>query len=155
MPVFNFLHWTKDHGDTLTSGGPVVPVEIGLPTALEENYAKEGTPIPPPVSGYALIDTGAASTAANEAIFATLGVLPIDVIETWTPHGNMKSLVYPAKVSFPALNIKGLEMQRVIGSSLDWGTPDGKKIIMLLGRDLLQGCLFIYNCNASHITLVY
>jgi len=46
-------------------------------------------------------------------------------------------------------------MDRLIGSDLKWQTKDGKEVIMLLGRDILQYFLMIYNGKNSDITLAY
>src|ERR1017187_8468508 len=136
MPVCNFFHWTQDLGTTLESTGPIIPVTIALPAALQEFCVEKGIPIPTPTSGYALIDTGAAASAVDESIVLALGILPIDSIPTDTPHGSGRSFVYPAMVTFPALQIENYAMNRLIGSKLKWNTADGKEIIMLLGRDL-------------------
>lgn len=103
MPVFNFYHWSKEHGYTLTESGPLVSVEISIPTALKSHLSGKGLPIPPPQAGFALIDTGAFATAVDQSIFDALGVPPIDSIQTSTPHGASESPVYPATVSFPGL----------------------------------------------------
>lgn len=155
MPVFNFFHWTKDLGDTLEATGPIVPVTIGIPAALEEFCAEKGFAIPAPTPGYALIDTGASASAVDEDLVLALGILPLDSIPTDTPHGQGRSFVYPAKVSFPALQIEGYAMNRLIGSKLKWVTVDGKEIIMLLGRDMLKFFLLIYNGKNSDVTLAY
>ena len=55
MPVFDFFHWTQQTGSTLQESGPLIPVSIGLPPALEEFFAQNGIEIPAPISGYALI----------------------------------------------------------------------------------------------------
>lgn len=155
MPVFDFFHWSQDKGYTLDESGPLIQVEIGIPAPLEEFSIAKGLQIPAPASGYALIDTGASATAVHEPLLLELGVLPIDSIPTQTPHGGGRSFVYPAKVSFPGLNVQALPMDRVIGSELKWITGDGKEIIMLLGRDLLKWFLMVYNGKSSNITLAY
>ena len=67
-------------------------------------------PIPAPVAGYALIDTGASASAVHEQIFTDFGVQPIDHIPMSTPHTRDKhSFVYPAKIQFPGLNLSGDE----------------------------------------------
>ena len=79
MPVFNFYHWSKELGYTLEESGPILPVTIGIPTALEEFCVEKGFQIPPAASGYALIDTGVEST--RTAIFfrrASLLLEPIN-----------------------------------------------------------------------------
>jgi hypothetical protein len=53
------------------------------------------------------------------------------------------------------LNVKDYGLSRVVGCNLKWQTPDKKEIIMLLGRDLLQFMLLIYNGKATNITLAF
>ncbi|MCX6594388.1 MAG: aspartyl protease family protein [Acidobacteria bacterium] len=126
-----------------------------MPVALEEYFTENGFEIPAPVTGYALIDTGATSSAVHEPILQQLSILPIDSSPTSTPSGEGRSFVYPARVSFPGLRVGELRMDRVIGSQLDWGTPDGRTIVMLLGRDLLKHFLMVYNGPGSNITLAF
>jgi predicted aspartyl protease len=155
MPVFNFYHWSKSHGYTLTDSGPLVSVEISIPTALKEHLSAKGLPIPAPQSGFALIDTGAFATAVDQTIFDALSVSPIDKIKTSTPHGEAESPVYPATVTFPGLALTEMPMERIIGCNLKWQNVEGKEIIMLLGRDLLQYFLMVYNGKSADIFLAY
>lgn len=152
MPVFEFHHSSKE-GSTLETTGPIVPVEVGIPVELEKHHAENGIPIPPAVAGYALIDTVAFASAVDESVFKRLGVAPLDSIRTSTPHGPGRSAVYPAKVSFPALELHGLPMERLVGCSLEWITAEGQEIIMLLGRDLLRHFLLVYNGKSSRVTV--
>lgn len=155
MPVFDFLHWVREAGDYLHETGPLVQMVVSVPAALEEYCSRQGIEIPAPVSGGALIDTGASSTAVHEPILERLSLLPIDSIPTATPSGTDRSFVYPAKVSFPAMQIHDYRMDRVIGSQLNWKTFDDREVIMLLGRDLLRYFLMIYNGRGSNITLAF
>src|SRR5258708_2052078 len=131
MPVFDFFQWSKDRGgDTLAADGPIVPVEVNVPTVLEEWMIKHNLPVPQPIAGYALIDTGASITGIHEPILEQLSILPIDSIPLSTPAGDGRAFVYPTRVSFPALNVSGYALSRVVGSQLeDFGTVDGKNVI--------------------------
>jgi predicted aspartyl protease len=155
MPVFSFYHWSKSHGYTLTGSGPLVSVEISLPAALKAHLSEKGLPIPPPQSGFALIDTGAFATAVDQTIFDALGVQPIDTIETSTPHGVDQSPVYPATVTFPGLDLNEMPMERIVGCHLKWQNAESKEVIMLLGRDLLQYFLMVYNGKSADIFLAW
>lgn len=155
MPVCNFYHWTKDHGHTLTGSGPIISVEIAIPAALKEYLSEKGQPIPAPQSGFALIDTGAQSTAVDQSIFDALAIAPIDKIKTFSPHGDKESSIYPASVTFPALGLSEMPMETLIGCNLKWKTVEDKEIIMLLGRDLLQYFLLVYNGKSSDVFLAY
>jgi hypothetical protein len=155
MPVFNFFHWSQEYGRTLTETGPLVAVEVGIPAALKTHLAEKGLPIPPAVSGYALVDTGAFATAVDESIFTSLGVQHINEIVTETPSGSGKSKIYPASVTFPGMNVNEMPMEQVVGCTLKWKARGDKEIIMLLGRDLLQWFVLIYNGPGSDVTLCY
>ncbi|MGC1106198.1 MAG: hypothetical protein WA876_06645 [Candidatus Acidiferrales bacterium] len=155
MPVFNFFHWSEKLGRTLNETGALVSVEIGIPTALKQYLSEKGIAIPAAISGFALVDTGAFATAVDESVFGSLQVPHIDEIQTDTPHGSGTSKVYPANVTFPGMNVSDMPMERVVGCKLKWKTRDEKEIIMLMGRDLLQYFLFIYNGPSSDVTLCY
>ncbi len=155
MPVFNFYHWSKDHGYTLTESGPLISVEVSIPPALKGHLSAKGLPIPPAQSGFALIDTGAFATAVDQTVFDALGVPPIDKITTTTPHGVGESAVYPATITFPGLQVNEMPMERIIGCNLKWQNIEGKEVIMLLGRDLLQYFLLVYNGKSADIFLAY
>lgn len=159
MPVFDFFHWDKDKGYTLAETGAILQVTVGIPPALEQLCLRDGIPIPAPITGYALIDTGASASAVHEQIFTDFGVQPIDHIPMSTPHTRDKfSFVYPAKVQFPGLNLSGDAIWpwiRVVGCELKWTTFDNKEIIMLVGRDILKFFLMVYNGVQSDVTLSY
>lgn len=91
----------------------------------------------------------------DESIFQALAIAPIDYIPTQTPHGDGRSAVYPAAISFPGMAINDLSMERIIGCNLKWKTSDDKEIIMLLGRDLMRWFLMVYNGLSADIHLAY
>jgi hypothetical protein len=159
MPVFDFFHWDKQKGNTLAETGALLQVTVGIPPALEQLCLKNSIAIPTPISGYAMIDTGASASAVHEQIFIDFGVQPIDHIPMSTPHSKDKfSFVYPSRIQFPGLNLVGdqmFSMMRVVGCELQWKTFDNKEIIMLVGRDLLRHFLVIYNGVQSDVTLSY
>lgn len=156
MPVFNFVQWTQEGGGTLTKDGPIIPVEVNMPAALEEYCIRQNVPVPAAQSGYALIDTGASISGIHEPILQSLSVVPIDSIPLATPSAqDGRAFVYPTRVSFPGINVRGYAMSRVVGNALNWETSDGKRIIMLLGRDLLSQFLFVYNPSLNAVTLAY
>jgi len=155
MPTFDFFYWTQETGETLTRDGPIIPVEVSMPTALEEFCSKKGYSIPPTQSGYALIDTGASATSMDESVLQQLSILPIDCISCSSTTSTERSFVYSTRISLPSLTLKDISLARVIGCKLKWKTTDGKEIIMLLGRDLLQHMVMIYNGKAWNVTLAY
>jgi hypothetical protein len=165
MPVFDVLSSASpaDRSSDLKRFGPLILVEIGLPVAVEQEFIKLRRTVPEPRVGYAIIDTGASASAVDESIFLHLGVSPIDSIYSYSSFGEQRALVYPGKVSFPALAVQGLPMERLVGCKLiskilgeaesPWRAQDGTEIIMLIGRDLLAGMLIVYNGLTGTVTL--
>ena len=79
MPTYNHIHLVD--GSVSPAGlikrGPIVPVEIHIPTELADHLLKQGKPVPQPVSGACLVDTGTGKTAVDDAMIQSLGVAPI------------------------------------------------------------------------------
>ena len=155
MPTFNFVYWDQQTGGSLERDGPLIPVEVSMPSALEAWCVKNNIPVPAPISGYALIDTGASISGIHEPILEKLSIVPFDSISLVTPSGTGRAFVYPTRVSFPALNVVGYTINRVVGSQLNWSTSDGRNVIMLLGRDILNQFMLVYNGSFNMVTLAY
>ena len=156
MPTFNFVFWNEESGGFLESDGPVIDVEISMPKQLEAWCIKNNFPVPAPVAGYALIDTGASISGIHLPIVEQLSLLPIDFIKLQGATGvDDQAGVYPARVSFPGINLNDVPMSRVVGNQVSYQTPSGKNVIMLLGRDLLRHFNFIYNGTFNQIILSY
>ena len=102
-----------------------------------------------------MIDTGASTTAVDEDVLQQLNISPIDQTDCSSAHGTAKISIYPLKVTFPALNLKDLPLARVLGCNLKWQTADGKDVIMLLGRDLLEDKVLIYHGKGCRVTLAF
>jgi hypothetical protein len=98
MPVFDFVWWDQQSGGHIERDGPIIPVEISMPVALEEWCVKNGIQVATPVSGYALIDTGASISGIHEPILGQLSIVPIDSIPLGTPSGTDRAFVYPTRV---------------------------------------------------------
>jgi hypothetical protein len=137
MSAFDFYYWANQFANEELDG-PVVQVEIGLPEALEDFCVTNNIPVPPSISGFALIDKGASATAAHEGSLLSLGLQPIDSIPMHTLFGDRRSFVYSAKVSFPGMDLKSIPLSRLVGCNLNMGTKDGKAVIMLLGGDMVK-----------------
>lgn len=154
MPVHDFVQWTQQRGGTLTTDGPLIPVEIGIPTALEQWCVANNSPIPAPAVGFALLDTGASISGVHEPLLTQMNVQPVDSIPVSTPSGNGRCSIYPAQLAFPALNVTRYSV-RLAGNQLNWTASDGKNVIMLLGRDILFQFLMVYNGPMHSVTLAF
>jgi len=155
MPVFDFIQWTQQTGGTLEKDGPIIQVEVSMPPALEEWFVQNKLPVAAPITGYALIDTGASISGIHEPVLNQLSIVPIDSIPVANTAGPGRAFVYPTRVSFPGLGVSDWPLSRVVGNQLNWQTSDGKNVIMLVGRDILKYFLMIYNGKFNGITLSY
>lgn len=126
-------------GPGLHQVGPRVQVTI---TPLQDQLqalAEQGESAPNPVTGVALIDTGAHSTcfdreAAKQAKLAMVGSAPM----ASATHANEIVSVYAGQLSIPGLG--EVRTTRAFGANL---VPQG--LIALIGRDALMSCVLVYN----------
>ena len=151
MPVHNRLVTGPDgsiNPGGLVNLGAFFPVEIKVPDALAESLTQAGRAVPAPLSGMALIDTGATRTCIHEPLLQQLGLNPIGIAETGTAGGQTRRNVYQAKLevqgeqwSFAPPGVIGVDLtgQRVAL------LPNPEPIVALLGRDFLQTGLFVWN----------
>jgi hypothetical protein len=72
MPIFDHTYIDPRSvvpaSQHLQAAGPLLPVEIHVPTIVSTALVNLGLPVPNPVVGLGLIDTGASITAVKEAI---------------------------------------------------------------------------------------
>jgi predicted aspartyl protease len=132
----------------LTAQGPVVNAELHPPPALLQ--LSPGT-VFAVQAGLALVDTGASATVVDEAALRALGVQPVGVTRVQTPSGSEEQLVYPAELAFPGNNLPRTTFAMVIGSP----HLAVQGLLALIGRDVLQRALLIYNGPSGVFTLAF
>lgn len=159
MPIHNkfFLRKKPDgtvdfHPGPLHVQGPILPIEVHVPSILAAYFSERNETPPAPVAGLALIDTGATNSCVDNKVIASLGVKPVGIIKTGTAGGVVEQHVYPAKFRFP---VEGMEVEfnRAVGVDLTGQTVAGHDIIALIGRDLLTRWVLIYNGPGGFFTL--
>jgi hypothetical protein len=122
----------------LQQNGPIIEVQVAIPSALEQLFVRQNQPVPPPVRGRALIDTGATMSSVDDTAIRSLGVSPVGLINTGTAGGPQLQSMYPARFM---LGVGWtFEFSRVTGSNLT-----GTGLIALIGRDVLSRTVLVYN----------
>jgi predicted aspartyl protease len=161
MPVHNQFFWPQVPGQppqigpqVLAVTGPVLQVEVCIPSDLEKLLAAQNQPIPQPVTGWALIDTGASRTAVEQSCIASLGVQPIGATKTGTAGGIHEASIYPARLRFPGQGMD-MEFSSTLGVNLKGQKVGGKDLLVLIGRDVLARGVLIYNGTAGGFTFCY
>ena len=103
MPVFEFAYNIPaiqgqspiSPANALQFLGPIIPVQIAVPSALEQQLKRENQLVPPPMAGDALIDTGASISAVDDSVIRTLGVAPISLANVGTGADRANRMFIP------------------------------------------------------------
>lgn len=139
----------------LAGVGAFFPIEVQVPPKIADAIVKSGGTVPSGISGIGLIDTGATLTCIQEDVLIKLGLHPIGQETTGTANGPKPCNIYSARIVFPT---KGwtLDLGRAMGVDLTGQiipiTPP-QRIIALLGRNLLERSVFIYNGITGYWTI--
>jgi hypothetical protein len=76
--------------------GPVVQVSVPVSSTVAEQLLQQGVVLPTPISGIALIDTGASNTCIDEEVAQKLGLPVIDVVQmSSASQASTQQNVYP------------------------------------------------------------
>lgn len=124
----------------LQRGGPRVLITLSPLEAQLKVFTDRGENPPTPVTGWALIDTGASSTCIDRHAAERAGLALVD-------SGPMTSATHDKEIVpifAGRLTVEGIPQtinaRRAFGANLH---PQG--LIALIGRDVLAVCVFIYN----------
>ena len=165
MPIHNQQYEEVDPQQTRRPGvsalarmGPVLQIEVHVPSALAVQIQSKGETIPPPKIGFALIDTGAASSCVDQPVLVKLGLNPIGQTQVATAGGTQQRPIYAAKLEFPGSPLPSMDFSGLISVDLAShfvGSDRTKPIIALIGRDVLQRTVFIYNGSNGSFTFAF
>lgn len=143
MSIFNN---TEGDPRKLSLHGPVLQVYVEVPTATAGTLDITQQPIPGPIHGLALIDTGASISAIQKDVAEELGLQSSGVREIITPNAKESVPLFPVRISFPGTTLETIGFTRVAGVNLPrQATGTSLHLIMLVGRDILKDFLFAYN----------
>lgn len=157
MPIFDhrFLDANKDPvPNALRDAGAILPVQINISKALHGLLTAKKQPIPKPVEGVALIDTGATKSCVERSILAGLGIKPIGLVKIGTAKGATQCQLFPARLFFPTIRLD-VSYSSMAGVNLKGQVIQGAPLIALVGRDVLLKCLFIYCGYGGYYTISY
>jgi hypothetical protein len=129
-------------------------MDVHVPPAVETALTTAGQPVPPSASGLVLVDTGATMTCVHEPILMDLGLNPVSTVTSGTAAGPTQQSVYMARITFPILGwTVDLPVAGVDLSSQQIATAPPQPLIALLGRNLLQNCVLVWNGPAGIWTI--
>jgi predicted aspartyl protease len=160
LPVAGPLTIRTEYGPgLLSSGGPLISASWKVVQPLASVLAAEGKPVPPPVRGVLLLDTGATSTCISQKAAESLALKPIRMATGYGSAGETLHPVYLAELEIavaqpdgmvtsltlagPAMGIKDLDRHASHLGIKFAGRP--VEVIGLLGRDILRCTRFRYD----------
>lgn len=158
MPIFNqsFLDPNgQPSGPALRTAGATFPIEVQVPSNIADVLNKQGKPIPTPITGMALIDTGASRTAVHKDPLAQLGLNPVSLTNIGTASGPTQAGIYAVSLWAPTYGI-GFDITQVVSVDLSGQviqTQPPQPLLVLLGRDILERFMMVWNGPAGMITL--
>lgn len=132
----------------LSAQGPVVQVTVSLSPAMAAPIIQQGQQVPAPVSGFALIDTGASGTCIDTGTATQMGLPVIGMGKmTSATHQEVDAPVYAVQIQFVGLPI-ALQALNALGAELK-----AQGLLALIGRDALSAGVFVYSGLTGAITL--
>jgi hypothetical protein len=130
--------------------GPLIVIQLSNPNAdsqvLTENAADAKVVQPLILTGHALIDTGASHTSIDENAAQKLGLGATGSVPMMTPGGPRQASQYAVAwristtASFSTIGVMNAELEQ-------------QGLLMLLGRDILAGCILAYNGTSGTFSL--
>jgi hypothetical protein len=141
----------------ITALGPLLKVTVGVSHYRAAVLKKKGHQVPPGSQGTFLVDTGASGTCVDAKLLKPLGIQPTGSVDIQTPSTG--KVPHPCSQYDVAILIPGMQQAQdglfipalaVIETSLSTQGIGG-----LLGRDVLDCCIFIYNAGLKSFTLAY
>jgi hypothetical protein len=136
--------------------GPCINAHIGVNKTHLDALKAKGQPIPNTQLVRALVDTGAMTTVVDSEIIAALELQPTNDVPIYTPTTEGKAVrvnSYDIALYIPIHSQTHpfiLPAMSVLERSLKVQGID-----VLLGRDVLQHCLLVYDGRASTISMAF
>lgn len=114
-----------------------------------------GQTAPKPVSGTFLVDTGASHTVADTRLISQLGLNPTGTVMIHTPSTGAQAVPmyqYDLMLFVPGHQQGGWLIDALAVTESSFA---GQQIDGLIGRDVIDRGLLVYNGQAGHFTLCY
>jgi hypothetical protein len=134
--------------------GPVIALVVGVSFAKHSILKKKGMTAPNPVVMHFLVDSGASHTVVDAQAIAPLGITPTGITYIHTPStGDTPVAVQQYDVS---LFLHHPDNSKMIPNLAVTASDFSKQNIQgLLGRDVLEHCLLVYDGRAGSFALAF
>jgi hypothetical protein len=152
----------------LATVGPLIVGEWSVPDVLAQALRAAGRPVPPPVTGHLLVDTGATRTCIALEVAQQLGLSKVGVGKTYGAGGLHENLVFAAVLKMNAQvpnSTQGFQfmaiqpvmavpdLSRGLRGTFDLNTGQQIVLVGLLGRDFLRHTRIDYRGNEGVVEI--
>ena len=135
--------------DSLIAFGPQLRILVAVPPLLHPAFLALGREVPALREGLALIDTGCTRTAVHHEIVSQLEIAPTGLTTVLSASGPAQSVLFPVQLLFPTLGGADIVLPQAVSCDLH-----GQGIGVLIGRDLLQHFVMVYDGMVGRVTLM-
>jgi hypothetical protein len=139
--------------EQLSADGPIIEIRVHISEPRHQALKRTGKPIPNPVLARGLIDTGATCSCVDSAILRQLQLQPTGTTSIYTPsttNAPHTANQYDVSLWLPANSHNIKITVPVIEADFS-----AQGIGMLIGRDVLDDCLLVYNGPSGSVTLAF
>jgi hypothetical protein len=135
-------------------GRPIVELYVSISSVERQERLEEGNPIPPAISVFAMVDTGAGRSHIDLQALGRLEIDPVSEGKVYSASGDgpRDRDIYVVDLAFAGDQPGPLSTDiQVFGTPLEADLRVG----MLLGRDILQHCFLTHDGIGRRFTLGY
>lgn len=145
---------TTEISGRIGRGGPIIDVQFGTSHLQGERLLKRGMTIPEPVTVAAMIDTGAQASSLDLRVIDRLGLAFVRQVLLVT---NTTDLAGQPRDQYSALATIGVGQDEPLAKTVLVIKADfaARGFLALIGRDLLQYCVFTYHGPGERFTLAF
>jgi hypothetical protein len=141
---------------TITDHGAVIAVRVGVSRNREIILRQQRARIPQPLTVSAQIDTGSFVTAFPQSVFDQLGIAPFTRIAVQTPSTKTGEPHYCDQFDVSVDLVSGMTVHRLPSvKAIAVDEFDEHELGAIIGRDILQICMFQYDGRGRQFSLVF
>jgi hypothetical protein len=139
----------------IVADGSLVNILVGVSEARRQTLRSVGFPVPSPSPVRVLLDTGSFITIAVEQAIVPLGVTRYDQRPFFNSSVGMTPIARDVfNLSITLLDDKGVQLYYWPSVDVIPGVfPPTDQVQGIIGRDLLDDCVFIYDGKRRNFTL--
>jgi len=147
-------HFTRQ----ISPQGPIVDAFVVVSLGRASALTSANQTIPQPIRVRALIDTGASHTCVDPSVLTALGLTPTGTTTVVTPTTGLSSVTvnqYDVGLVIPSAQASHSSFIRPTVAVSEHELVRRHGFHVLMGRDILADCLFIYDGQSGLFTLVF